>query len=273
MILMHGGNSLRVNTIPSGMVYLTYFDGIVSTDNPVSPISKVGEPGVWYNGSYSASTARIPSSGNEYAGMPALQLPFQKSIYANTYPAPTVPATTFQNLFVGGNSISIETILYVPGFTSEGGANWMGIGIELATGKYFTLGINTYSSDRGILVGFPFISNYYAFYPASGFHSFKQDGDKTVSFASDDVNERFGTGVHHLAIVIDRMNNNTRGYIDGVLAGTMDYVDYDYSYINITPYNSLNHYILISQFAISSVDRSTDNGATYPVPVTPYVKF
>ena len=45
----------------------------------------------------------------------------------------------------------------------------------------------------------------------------------------------------------------------------------DINEINI--YNSLHDTILITQFAIFSRDRSTDNGSTYPVPPKPYIKF
>lgn len=255
--------------LPHGLVYLTYFEDIVASDSSVTPTSRKGPTGTYGNGSApnGASTELIPQEGGEYAGVPALHLNYLTSI-SSSINVQNEPVSLLHELFTGSGSVSIEIMLYIPTFYAQGGNYWMGLGINDPVGQYFTLGINTYSFDRGILVGFPYKTGCNA---ASGFHAFWHDGSRTVSFSSDDSMERRSTGIHHIAVVIDRANNETRGYIDGTLAGTMASASFDVT--TITPYNALNHTILMTQFAIFADERSTDNGATYPVPTKPYVKF
>jgi hypothetical protein len=178
------------------------------------------------------------------------------------------PITLLQDLLNGNGSIPIELVMYVPTYITAGGTYWLGTAIYTTDGHYFLFGINTYSSNRGLMVGFPLDATATA---ATGFKVLYTDGNKVVSFVSTDVDERRRIGLHHLAVVIDRTRSETRGYIDGVLAGTMNTASYNLS--SIMPYNSLNPTILMTQFAIFSADRSTNNGATYPVPAKPYSKF
>ena len=255
--------------MPKGLRYLTYFEGISPADNPVSPESRKGPAGVFSNPSapYGASTVTVPQDGGVYAGVPALQ--FIRKDTAATAGSSTELTAMVDSMMSGKGSVSLETVLYVGSLAAQGN-KWMGIGIELTGGKYFTLGINTYDdTTRGILVGFPKVTTYSA---ADGFHAFEQDNDKTVSFSSDDAAERLGLGIHHLAVVMDRVAGRTRGYIDGALAGTMDTATFT-TVSDVTIYNSLNTSILTTQFAIFDGDRSTDGGAAYPVPAKPYTKF
>ena len=145
----------------------------------------------------------------------------------------------------------------------------MGISISTSNSKYFTLGINTYSHERGILVGLPGETT---ITPESGFNTYWPDNSRSACVSVDDSMEKRSTGIHHLAIVIDKTNAETRCYIDGAHAATMATATFS-QITSIRPYNSLNDTILITQFAIFSRDRSTDNGATYPVPAKPYIKF
>lgn len=259
-------------SIPDNMVYLTYFEGIDSTVSPMPIVSRVGDTGLWNNGNNpnTAFQATIPSGGEEYSGVPAVGLNMGKEIYPRAW---NVPQSTFLNLFNNGDTISLECILYVPTLTSQS-RQWMGILIGLGSypySKYFYLGVNTYAQDRGIYVGLPRISEAYG--AASGFHAFFPDSQKVVGFSSDDENERFRLGIHHLAIVFTRYGYLTKGYIDGKLAGTIISNSGIQSVAEIRLSNDLNKDILFTQLAISSGDRSTDEGATYPMPIKPYVKF
>ena len=254
--------------LPAGMEYLTYFEGIDASDNPATPISRVGPTGTYSNGAapYGASTGTISFEGSQYDNVPALHLNYNTYIESGSR---YEPAQLLQNLQAGTGSISIETILYIPTFYAQGGNSWMGISISTSNSKYFTLGINTYSGERGILVGLP---GEMAITPETGFNTYRPDGSNSACVSVDDSMERRSTGIHHLAIVLDKTNGETRCYIDGAHAATMATATFS-QITGITPYNSLNDTILITQFAIFSRDRSTDNGATYPVPVKPYIKF
>lgn len=253
---------------PKGLVYLTYFEDVKDTDITINPKSIIGPAGTYRdtNGMSGASTSNIPDG--VYQGVPSLAFSNLSSLFSSLYDDNYNPCTLLDSLFKSNVSISIETTLYIGSFDNQLNP-WQGIGISFITGKYFTLGINTYTYERGIMIGFPSWNTPIA---SSGFHYYYPDGNNAVSFSSDDYRERVKTGLHHLAIVIDRNKNQLRGYIDGILVGTMNTTIVDQIY-KVGLYNNLNRSILTTQFAIFAEDRSTNDGNSYPVPQKPYVKF
>ena len=266
VILTHGANSLNYNgggDLPANLVYLTYFNNASTLDSTID-IPVVGLSTQWNRAqSLSTLTEFVPSN---YTGLPCVLCTSQGV------------STTDSNLLgiINNNTgvISIEWVYNSTQMSSSysGYGYWGGMTFGMPGGYYFGVGYNYYDTGRGIYISLPGGASSYITLE-SGFTSGWFDSTACCFVMIDDYH-RWDKGIYYFAHVIDNRDPShvvIRLYSNGVLAATETRTSP--IVVSSLGYSNSSEWVTteVTQFCIFNGDRSTDGGATYPVPSTPYV--